>query len=340
MPGASNVRETIIFFGRDPQSAIGTANIIGEMWRLDKSNADLFNPEFVTENNAEDIGKGHEFIEQVFPVNWDVAFTFEKFLSSQIVPWFSAFGLGQCVKTGTGPWVYTCTPNDPPTDGIELSAFSFAQQIRPSLPVVDLLAIGCVIDSFLVSVGSGPGRANSTVSMEIVGTGKLSDPSGLTAPARLTENLLPSASLAVTINGTDYVTNKNIVSLEWGWQNNHRLDSGFFPGSGVQDGAAIRGRMEFGDRVPVLSFVARLDENSDEFAKLKAQTTGTAVITQTFDANETYTATFHEVAFQTRILGETDGLVTVEVSVAPQFDSVNGVLTVAATTNTDGIFGL
>ncbi|HXG33324.1 MAG TPA: hypothetical protein VNJ11_08160 [Bryobacteraceae bacterium] len=34
-----------------------------------------------------------------------------------------------------------------------------------------------------------------------------------------------------------------LVSLELSFKNNLRLDSGFYPGSGTQDGAAIPGRM-------------------------------------------------------------------------------------------------
>jgi hypothetical protein len=67
-------------------------------------------------------------------------------------------------------------------------------------------------------------------------------------------------------------------SLETGWKSNIRMDSGFFPGSAFQsagDGAsgAIRGRLEFGNRVGNLKFVARFQNGSDEDTKLEAQTT-------------------------------------------------------------------
>jgi hypothetical protein len=53
-------------------------------------------------------------------------------------------------------------------------------------------------------------------------------------PAVTDEKLPPSASLTLTINAVDYVTTKNIVSLETSWKNNIRMDAGFFPGSGFQ----------------------------------------------------------------------------------------------------------
>ena len=91
-------------------------------------------------------------------------------------------------------------------------------------------------------------------------------------PAATVEKLLPSASLALTINGVDYVTNKNIVSLETSWKNNIRMDAGFFPGSGFQTPGdattgAIRGRLEFGNRQGTLKFVARFDNNSTELTQ-------------------------------------------------------------------------
>ena len=52
---------------------------------------------------------------------------------------------------------------------------------------------------------------------------------GITLPAATVEKLLPSASLTLTINSVDYVTNKNIVSLDLGWKNNIHLDAGSFP---------------------------------------------------------------------------------------------------------------
>ena len=95
------------------------------------------------------------------------------------------------------------------------------------LPRVDnpLGRIESILNRFAASQ-QGPGT--STVDMS-------------TMPPATVEKLLPSASLALSINGVNYVSNKNIVSLETSWKNNVRLDGGFFPGSGFQtpgDGAS------------------------------------------------------------------------------------------------------
>ncbi|MCX6624676.1 MAG: hypothetical protein NTY38_27165, partial [Acidobacteria bacterium] len=150
------------------------------------------------------------------------------------------------------------------------------------------------------------------------------------------------ASLSLTIYGVDYVTNKNIVSLEAGWKNNLKTDAGFFPGSGFQvagdaTSGAIRGRLECGNRQASLKFVARFAHGSTELATLKDQTTGTAVIGLQYDANNKLTLTYHKVSFSSAEVGETDGLVTVAVECQPQFDETNGIVSAVAKCSTDGI---
>ena len=340
----ANIRELLIGFGKGKQTDIATANLVAAIWQLKKLNAALANPKLNTENDAEELGKGHEFATQVFKTSWDVNGAIEKYLSSDIGAWAMAFGLGKVVKSGTTPnFTYTCTPLNPATDGIEPPYFSFIEQIRPGgSPVIDRMAVGCAVESWTITVGSGPGRANSKINIAFVGSGKLTEPSAITLPAATVEKLLPAAALLLTINGVDYVTNKNIVSLEFGWKNNIRLDAGFFPGSGFQSAGdttsgAIRGRLECGNREASLKFTARFSSGSTELASLKNQTTGTAVIALQYDANNKLTVTFQRVSFSAAEVGETDGLVTVAVECQPQYDSVNGILSAVALCNTDGI---
>lgn len=336
-------QEILIGFGKAKQTDIATANVVGGIWQLKKLNAALANPKLNTENDAEEFGKGHEYITEVFKTSWDVAGTIEKYLSAEIAAWAMAFGLGKVVKSGANPnWVYTCTPPNPANgDAVELPFFSFIEQIRPGAGVVlDRIAVGCAVESWQIAVASGPGRANSKITIEFVGSGKLTEPSGIALPAAVVEKLLPSASLALTINGTNYVTNKNIVSLEFGGTNNIRLDDGFYPGSGFQTPAdatsgAIRGRMEYGNRQFNLKFVARFVNGSDELTKLKNQTTGTAVITLTYDANNSLEVTFAKVSFSMAEVVDTDGRVTVSVECAPMYNA--GIISAVAKCSVDGI---
>jgi hypothetical protein len=335
----------LIGFGKGKQTDIATANLVANVWQLKKLNAQLANPKLNTENDAEEYGKGHEFPTQTFKTSWDVSGTLEKYLSAEIAAWAMAFGLGKVVKSGTTPnFTYTCTPLFPANgDAAELPYFSFIEQIRPGAGVViDRLAVGCAVEGWTITLGSGPGRANSKINIEFAGSGKLTEPSGITLPAATLEKLLPSASLALTINGVDYVTNKNIVSLETSWKNNIRTDAGFFLGSGFQTAGdattgAIRGRLEFGNRAGALKFVARLDHNSTELTLLKAQTTGTAVIHLQFDTNNSLDITWQKVAFATAEVGETDQVVTVAVDATPLYDSTNGIIAAVAKCGVDGI---
>src|SRR5512133_2655479 len=234
----TRLQEVQVCFGKGKQADIATAQAAAVMWRLNKLNAALANPKLATENDAEEFGKGHEFATQTFKTSWNVNGTLEKYLSAEIAAWAMAFGLGKVVKAGANPnFVYTCTPLFPASgDAAELPYFTYVEQIRPGAGVVlDRMAIGCAVEGWQISIGSGPGRANSKISIEFVGSGKVVDAAtGITMPAATAEKLLPSASLALTINGVNYVSNKNIVSLETGWKNNLLADAGFYPGSGFQ----------------------------------------------------------------------------------------------------------
>jgi hypothetical protein len=316
------------------------------MWRMNKLNASLANPRLLVEDDATEYGKGHEFAIATYKTSWDVAGALEKYMSAEIAAWAVCFGLGKVVKTGTTPnWIYTATPLIPSAgDDTELPYFSFVEQIRPGSGVVlDRQAVGCAIEGFTISIGSGPGRANSKLTIEFAGSGKVIDTAtGITVPAATTEHLLPSASLTLSINGVDYVTAKNLVSLETSWKNNLRLNDGYYPGSGFQTAddpstGSIRGRLEFGNRAGTLKFVARFDHTSAEYAKLKAQTTGTAVIGLGFDAHNSLQITWQKISFRMVEITESDQFATVTVECVPQYDDTNGLVTMVAKCGIDGI---
>jgi hypothetical protein len=338
----ANIREMLIAFSKNKQAAIATANTVSGMWRMNKINTSFGGPKLNTENDAAELGKGNEFAANVYKTYWDVTGQLEKYLSAEFAAWAMVFGLGKCTKTGTTHLTYTCTPLDPVTDGIELPYFSFVEQIRPGgSAVLDRMAVGCAVQGFTLAVASGPGRANSKLTVDYAGSGKHTSPSGITIPSATTEHLLSSASLAFTSNSIDYVTAKSIVSLELGWKNNLRLDAGFYPGSGFlttdPTSGAIRGRMEVGDRELTFPFTARFDATSTELALLEAGTEGTSVLSLTYDTNNSLAITLQRVQIQSAELGESDGLVTVEANIAPLWHSTNGLITAVAKCDIDGI---
>jgi hypothetical protein len=193
------------------------------------------------------------------------------------------------------------------------------------------------MEDFTYQFNYGPGRASSKMTVNWVGSGLLTTPSGITVPALTTENNMLAASMALTINGVDYVGSKRILSGSIGWKNNLLLNAGFFPGSGLQNGLQVRGRMEVGARVPSFQFTARLLSGSPEYATLVNQTTGTAVLSVQHDAGNSVTFTFQQMAFQMAENTEADGIVAVTVTGAPQYNATNGVLSVVTKCGLGGI---
>jgi hypothetical protein len=56
--------------------------------------------------------------------------------------------------------------------------------------VIDRLMPGCAVEGWTISIGSGPGRANSKINVEFHGSGKLTEPSGIAMPTATVEKLL------------------------------------------------------------------------------------------------------------------------------------------------------
>jgi hypothetical protein len=318
-PCAANIRETKIAFGFVAQPDVQVKNTDAELWSLSKVNAALLVVDPQTEDNAADIGKGNEFPTEVYPTQINVAGPLEKYLSSQWAAWVFSFGLGKQTETVVGTGVqYACIPMEPETDCINLPAFTMVERIREEPEsVVNRGMIGCVINDFTLNLESGPGRANARLAANIVGTGKVEQPSTSVIPALTPENALNAAGSKITIQGVDYVLNKGFISLQVQWNNNVRLDTGLYPGSGVdENGFAMRGRMEFGDRTCEVSFVARAMKGSVELYALMEQTEGPAtieVVGGLFDAINKHSIKleFPRTRMSAVVVGEQNGIVTV-----------------------------
>lgn len=345
----ANVRETKIAFGFQPQADLATANTPTQLWSLTKTNTALAVVTPTTENDANDIGKGDEFPTQTFPSHMDVAAPIEKFASSEFLAWCFCFATGNATKTAAGGgFKYCATPSDPAVACINLTPFTYAEQIRDEPnSVIDRAAIGMVVNDFSIAMQSGPGRANCTVTANLVGTGKTQSPSAIAPwPAVTPEHFLNAASLALTILGTDYVANQSLISLNFAWTNNTRLDSGFFPGSGTQNGFAIRGRMEYNTRQCSLTFTARAQKGSPEYQKLISQTPGPISIKLTGPVigagPETHgiEITIPKAQFSAVVVGDADGIVTVQCETLILKDPAQPYITMCATCEKDGLLGL
>jgi len=282
----------------------------------------------------------------VFPVNQDVAVPYEKYASSECLSYLAVFGLGKFTKTSPvgSSYLYTCTPLDPVTDGIELPFTAYVETIRQGgSALLDRAAVGCVVSEWGLELNSGPGRQNAKVRFNLMGSGIVTQPSTITMPSAFVEHGLNAGSAAITILGSNYVSLKRIVSLQFSWASNVRGDQGLFPGSGINaNGFQTRGRLENGDRVATLNFKARLESSSTELANLLAQTEGTAVFSLqgALISGSTYHGavfTLHRVRISSAVVDDDQGIVTVSVQIRALKDETDGLITVAATCAQDNI---
>jgi hypothetical protein len=347
---AANTRETHIGFGFKPQADLVTANLPAELWSVTKTNSALMTVDLMTETDALDIGKGNEFPTTVFKTSASVSDPVEKFCTSEFMAWLFAFALGKATKTPAGVgFTYAAVPQDPAVDCINLPPFTVVEEIRPEPDsVIDRAALGMVVNDFTLSMESGPGRNNCRVSTNWLGTGSVTTPSGIVIPAITQEHLLNANGTAVlTVNGIDYMLGGNFISLEFAWNNNVRTDSGYFPGSGTNNGFGIRGRMEYGTRALTLNFVVRAQKGSQEFNDLINQTEGATTITVNGADIDGVNKHGMNLQFPRTVLsastnGDADGIVTVQCScmILNPTDGVTPLCTLSATTTMDGILGL
>jgi hypothetical protein len=334
---SARIQQLILGLGKGKQASISAA--AATFMRLKKLDTALTTPKPVFENDAAEIGKGHEFITQTFPSHYEVANRIEKYASAEFVTWACAYALGNVAQTGSAaPYTYTILPIDPGTT-LELPYFSLVEQVAEGGgSAIDNLYIGCAIEDFTYQFNYGPGRASSKMTVNWVGSGLLTAPSGITVPALTAENNMLAAGMSLSVNGVDYVATKRILSGSIGWKNNLLLNAGFYPGSGLQNGLQVRGRMEIGARVPSFQFTARLLAGSPEYNALVNQTTGTATLSVQHDANNSVTFTFPQMAFQVAENAEADGIVAVTVTGAPQYsNSQNTVMSVTTLCSVAGV---
>jgi hypothetical protein len=329
----ARIQGLILGLGKAKQSNISTAS--ASFLRFTKLDTNVTSTGLTTETDKDEIGKGNEFISAggVFPVSFMPKNSLNKYASAEFVIWTTAYGLGSVVEAAGA---YTINPIDIGTT-LELPYFSVVEQVAEGGgSAIDNMFIGCALKRWRYEFNSGPGRQSSKMTAEWEGSGLLTSPSGVTIPGITAEHNMLGASMALTINGTDYVANKRILSGFIDWDNALLPNSRFFPGAGTQSGAAVAGRLETGSRVPRFEFTTRLVSGSPEYAALIAQTTGTAVLTVAFDATHTVTFTFASISYEVVENNQTEGIVSCRVVVAPKW-SGTAVLTVTGKCGVVGI---
>jgi hypothetical protein len=340
------LQETILAFGKKQQGLINHPNASAELWRLNKINRDLVSGTLNTEDDADELGRGNEFIENVYPISRDAAFTLEKYLSSQWAAWVFTFAFGSFQRSGQAdPYTYVCKPLDPLV-GMELPYFTYVEEVRAGAsPIVsNVTMIGCAVAGFQLEVVNGVGRAASKLSANIMGSGNvILTAHGYTIPGATPETLLPASSLSLVSLSTTYGTLKQTLAFRMGWDNGISDDVAYFPGSGTGSlGEAFRGRLLACKRVATPSFEAFVEPGSVEDTALAEGTTGTLTAVVSNGANDELTILFHKVRYSR--VEKSDGpggLVKVAVTCAPMWDTTGepdaGLVTATIKTDTTDI---
>src|SRR5277367_2568178 len=119
----TRIQSLTTLIGSGKQANISTA--ASTYLEFTKLNAEIDTDQYGTENNAPEIGKGNEFITQVFPTAWDITGRIEKYGGAEFMTWAWAYALGHVAYSGG---IYTLTPIDPGVT-LELPYFSVVQQL-------------------------------------------------------------------------------------------------------------------------------------------------------------------------------------------------------------------
>jgi hypothetical protein len=330
---ATRVQSLILGLGLSAEDSYNTAS--ADFLRFTKVNMDITSPVSSNETDADWIGKGNEFAENLFKTNTDVSNRIQKFGSAEFLTYILAYGLGVVSETSG---VYTITPADPGTT-LQLPSFSVVEQIpEGGGSAIDNMYTGCVVDTFAINFSYGPGLKSVTSEMTFRGSGAVTTPSAITVPAVTGEHHALASGMSLSINGVDYVSAATGLTGAFTWNNNLLADEGYFIGSGEDgSGYATRGRLEYGKRVAGFEFTARMLSTSAEYTKLRALTTGTAVMVFPYDATHTVTITLEKVGFTKVENMETNGIVSVKVTAVPMFHLTNGVVSVTAKCGVTGI---
>src|ERR1019366_3321882 len=190
---SKNILQTVIGIGFKKQAVLQTASTAADVWRLSKLNAALAVVNPTNEDDANEIGKGHEFAENIFKVNMDASGSIEKYISSEMMAWLFAMAFGKVTEVAAGSgYKLTMVPSGV-CDPLDLPPFTFVEQIKcpTSDAAVDRASVGNVISDFTLAIGSGPTRANAKFTANFHGCGKVNQPSAIVVPSpALAEHLL------------------------------------------------------------------------------------------------------------------------------------------------------
>ena len=256
----ARIQQKVLLLSQGKQSAIATlyAGSPGYL-QFTQLDSDLATPNFQTESNAPEIGKGHEFATQQFATVFDPAASLDKYGSVEWSTWAWAFALGGVTVAGQSS-LYLHHRADQPGDHHRAAVLHHrraACRRRRQRRGLRLRRLRARRGNERHQVRRG--QSHTQVHRELVGSGNVTMPSG-TAPGVTTELNMLSGSAAITINGTNYVTaasSGRILQVQMGQQQPEQ-GSRARPGSGTQSldsglAAQVRDWIPIGTRVHLRS---------------------------------------------------------------------------------------
>ena len=100
----ADIREIKTFIGYKKQTGLQTALVAADGWSLRQTNRTPGQPEFQTEDDKDDLGKGTPFATQVFKTSAGAGFPWEARLTSENAAMLAVFGIGStaCGSTTSG----------------------------------------------------------------------------------------------------------------------------------------------------------------------------------------------------------------------------------------------
>lgn len=229
-----NAQELRFALSTIAQTNASTPNVAAGMFSMLKNDKNFVKCSPGYEDDAPETGKGDEFPTQRFLTAWSASARVEKYLSAEMLAWCIAY-LGASADTNPNGVAYrhTGTVMNTTTSGIEPPYITVLETVRQGAnAILDRAHVGMCLEGFQINVQSGVGRGTSTLGIDLVGTGQLVEPSGITVPALTQPHELPSASLTFNANGVDYIGSKLFESLSFAVKNN--LAPRYIAGGGFQ----------------------------------------------------------------------------------------------------------
>lgn len=323
-------------FGFQDQADIDTINGGSEFLWLETVSREPGSLQYQNSSNAAMTGKGHEFPTIAYKEAKTFDHTYEFLTSAELLAWLSVYGMGKFTKSGAGdPFTYDCLPAVRGVDSCELKYFSVVQKDQRASALLDQALRGCVVGGFTLRLQSGPERANSSVSVRVLGSGRETRPSAVSLGSVVTPSDLLAASMTLTANGTDYVTSRRINSCEFSWDNAPIVV--YAPGGGVENGYGVASKIEMGQSRGY-RFRANVDfQDMTELDKIRDLTTGTGTLVLTNSASRKWTAVMQRLRWAAAAFGENERGITLDIEGEGMYHSSNGLLDIEAICGIDNI---